>query len=381
MRQHLGMHEFDTMPFGLFIARAERWGLDRDVVLALVAGESPASAGESEELDRLRAAIGGRTVSSIADIRAVSAEASSALDEFLQTHGWRVLDGYDVDGTTLAESPELVVRLATRPSRGSRIDKLADAVDAARRRVPAEHRASFDELLHDARRVCGLRDDNSGILITWPMGLLRRAMIAAGSSLGLPDPGLAVEASVAEIDAALRGGEALDPDELAARGDRRRSVRAADAPRTLGPPEPPPPTGLSGALGEVMELFEVFSYGEPTPERAPLTGFGIGEQAYEGRVRLVIGADATAGDFEPGEVLVAPMTSPSYNVLLSLAGALVTEEGGAMSHAAIMARELGLPAVIGCPSAVSEFTDGDLVRVDPVAGRVDVVARADRTLR
>lgn len=381
MRQHLAMHEFDTMPVGLFVVRAQRWGLTRDDALSVVAGESPASAGDSEELDALRAAVAGSTVTSIAEIRALGPAASAALDDFLVIHGWRVLDGYDVDCKALAESPELVVRLANHPPRPRRSDELAGAVESARTRISAEHRAEFDEMLHDARRVCGLRDDNSGILLAWPVGLMRRAMLAAGHALGLDDPDLAVEASADELDTALRGGTPLSSAELAGRAVRRRSVLAADAPRTLGPPEPPPPEGLPGALGEVLALFELFAYGEPTPDRPPLTGFGIGDHVYEGRVRRVLGADATAGDFEPGEVLVAPMTSPSYNVLLSLAGALVTEEGGAISHAAIMARELGLPAVIGCPSATNELADGDVVRVDPVAGRVTVVTRTDRGIR
>lgn len=125
-----------------------------------------------------------------------------------------------------------------------------------------------------------------------------------------------------------------------------------------------------------MELFSIFAEGEPVADQDPLTGFGIGRDSFEGTVRLVLGADGAAGSFEPGEILVAPMTSPSYNVLLSLAGAVVTEEGGALSHAAIMARELGLPAVLGCPSATTLLRDGDRVRVDPVAGRVEVLQHA-----
>ncbi|MBV8693827.1 MAG: hypothetical protein JOY57_19420, partial [Actinobacteria bacterium] len=62
-----------------------------------------------------------------------------------------------------------------------------------------------------------------------------------------------------------------------------------------------------------------------------------------------------------------------YNVVLPIVGALVVEEGGALSHAAIVARELGIPAVIGAARAVQLVPDGAHVEVDPEAGRVRVL--------
>jgi rifampicin phosphotransferase len=105
-------------------------------------------------------------------------------------------------------------------------------------------------------------------------------------------------------------------------------------------------------------------------------GEGIGTTVQRGRARLVLGAGRAVDELQMGEVLVAPMTSPSYNLLLSLAGALVTEEGDALSHAAIMARELGIPAVVGAAGATTEIHDGDLVEVDPQAGAVRLIERS-----
>jgi pyruvate,water dikinase len=76
---------------------------------------------------------------------------------------------------------------------------------------------------------------------------------------------------------------------------------------------------------------------------------------------------------EPGDVLVVPCTTPAFNMVLTLAGAIVTAEGGALSHAAVLARELGIPAVVGAPGALHEIPDGATVEVDPVAGTVRVV--------
>jgi pyruvate,water dikinase len=72
---------------------------------------------------------------------------------------------------------------------------------------------------------------------------------------------------------------------------------------------------------------------------------------------------------EPGDVLVVRATSPAFNLVLSIAGAVVTVDGGAMSHAAVLSRELGIPAVIGAPGALS-IVDGSQIEVDPVAGVV-----------
>jgi pyruvate,water dikinase len=64
------------------------------------------------------------------------------------------------------------------------------------------------------------------------------------------------------------------------------------------------------------------------------------------------------------------MTTSAYNVVLPLAAAIVTEEGGLFSHAAILARELGIPAVVGVPGLLAAIGDGDIVEVDADLGEV-----------
>jgi rifampicin phosphotransferase len=373
MRQHILLHAYDTLPPGLFVVAAERWGLTRAAATALLTGSSPASTGRSDELARLRAATPNRPVATLDELRGIGSETADALQEFLVIHGWRLIDGYDVDASCLAEHPELVVSLA-RSSLGQ-IDDHAERRAAARATVPEGDRAEFDRLLDEGRAAYGLRDDNGGILIAWPGGLIRRALLAAGRRLAatgrLGDAGLSIEATPAELATALREGVQVDSDRLAARRRRRASLRATDAPRTLGPPEPPMPNGVKGALGTVFAVFDAYGFGTVTPLEEAMRGEGFGEQPYTGTARLVVGADPDAiARFEPGDVLVAPMTSPSYNLLLSLAGGLITEEGGTFSHAAIMARELGLPAVLGIPGATRRIADGDRVTIDPANGLV-----------
>jgi pyruvate,water dikinase len=73
---------------------------------------------------------------------------------------------------------------------------------------------------------------------------------------------------------------------------------------------------------------------------------------------------------EPGEVLVAPSTDPGWTPLFLTAGALVMEMGGMMSHGAVVAREYGIPAVVGVPDATARIGTGEHVTVDGSAGTV-----------
>ena len=99
----------------------------------------------------------------------------------------------------------------------------------------------------------------------------------------------------------------------------------------------------------------------------------MGRTTIEGVARVVSSVDDAITRLEPGDVLVVRVTSPAFNAVLPLAGALVTEHGGAISHAAIAARELGIPAVVGVHDATRQIRDGERVRVDPEAGRVTLL--------
>ena len=76
---------------------------------------------------------------------------------------------------------------------------------------------------------------------------------------------------------------------------------------------------------------------------------------------------------EAGDVLVTHTTSPAYNVLLPLLGAVVTDRGGVLCHAAIVAREFGIPAVVGTGDATSRIADGARIVVDGERGTVEML--------
>jgi pyruvate,water dikinase len=85
----------------------------------------------------------------------------------------------------------------------------------------------------------------------------------------------------------------------------------------------------------------------------------------------------SAADFEKiesGDVLVTRTTSSGYNVLLPLLGAVVTDRGGALCHTAIVAREFGIPAVVGTGDATARIPDGARIVVDGDRGVVEILA-------
>ncbi len=84
-----------------------------------------------------------------------------------------------------------------------------------------------------------------------------------------------------------------------------------------------------------------------------------------GIARVVTDVDDAIMRLEPDDILVVRATSPAFNVVLPLAAAIVTEHGGAMSHAAIVARELGVPAIVGVKDATRRIRDGERIHVDP----------------
>lgn len=104
------------------------------------------------------------------------------------------------------------------------------------------------------------------------------------------------------------------------------------------------------------------------PTAAPVvTGRAVGATVAVGKARLVTDVMAL-GQFQPGEVLVADTTMPDWGTVMKIAAAVVTNRGGRTCHAAIVARELGIPAVIGCEDATSRIRTGDEVTVSCAEG-------------
>jgi pyruvate,water dikinase len=149
----------------------------------------------------------------------------------------------------------------------------------------------------------------------------------------------------------------------------------------------PPPRGLVARRRERRAAYEAqeiplrfTGIPDPRPTATPaasdrLVGIGGSAGVAEGRARVVNGPDDPNG-LEDGEVLVAETTNPSYASFFLVASAVVVDIGGMLSHAAIVAREMGIPCVINTRHARQVIRTGDLVRVDGDRGVVELLERA-----
>ena len=110
--------------------------------------------------------------------------------------------------------------------------------------------------------------------------------------------------------------------------------------------------------------------------RVLVTGRAVGERIASGKVRLVAGPSDLAA-FRPGEVLVAAATSPDWEPVMKSAAAIVTDRGGRTCHAAIVAREMGVPAIVGAAGATACLATGSRVTVSCGGGEVGVVLEGE----
>jgi len=103
-----------------------------------------------------------------------------------------------------------------------------------------------------------------------------------------------------------------------------------------------------------------------------LTGLPVSAGTVEGRARVVL--DMADADLEPGDILVTAYTDPSWTPTFVVIAGLVTEVGGQMTHGAVIAREYGLPAVVGVEEATRHISDGQRIRVHGTEGYVEILA-------
>lgn len=385
--QHFRLHNHDLGPIGLLLVATVGWGIPTSDVIPLLEGASPSTSEAERTLRRIREAIdvSGSAPTTLEQMRAVSPSVAADIDAFLRLRGRLVFSRYDIDGMTLAESPEMLAAtiLAARDNtaRASEVGRdVAARTAAVRSRVPADKTSEFDMLLDEARTAMDLRDDNGPHTVEWPLGLVRMALLEVGRRMtergAAHAPVDALELTVDEVDDAVTGA-GPGADVLRDRRKWRNEVDIESAPRRLGPEEPPPPLEvLPESMARIVGFVQVVIAEaglDGEVKTAGLDGVGVGTAAYRGRARLAATPEEALESLEPGDVLVVPCTTPAYNMVLSLAGAVVTAEGGALSHAAVLARELGIPAVVGVPRALHDIPNGSTVEVDPVAGCVRIV--------
>ncbi|MEV4099747.1 PEP/pyruvate-binding domain-containing protein [Nonomuraea sp. NPDC049649] len=231
---------------------------------------------------------------------------------------------------------------------------VAEAVAAARRR--GRVRAAVVRFaLGRARRLVGLRELPKFYLVKVLAGV-RASMLEVGGHLVregmLDEPRDVFFLDFAELESAAAGKGGWRETVAARRAVHERERRRGHVPRIMLS-DGTEPEAAAGAA----------------PDGA-ITGTPASSGTVTGTARVVL--DPVGAHLEPGEILVCPSTDPGWTPLFLTAGGLVMEMGGAMSHGAVVAREYGIPAVVGVPDATRRIPPGAQVTVNGAAGTVTV---------
>lgn len=364
--------------------------------MSLMEGASPDSAGAVDELQRLADAINANRAARhllfsdqspqiILDrLREQPGDVGIAMDDWLEIVGYRLVSGWLLSEPYALERPRsLVNTLRSAVEQGVAVGRDLDLEERQariRNVLPPERRDEFDARYAEARSTYRIRDERS-LLDIRTRGLLRRALLEAGNRLAnrgeLHNPHHALDLEHSELSDALLGQPAPTADEVAAYADYRLTNEASDAPDRLGP-EPTNPDLIDGVPKRAkrgMKAFQAwvwayrYSAGPMESEADIVRGRAASEGSVEGRARVVTGPDDFE-DIQEGDILVAELTSSAFNVVLPLLGGIVTDKGGMLSHPAIVAREFGIPGVVGCEDATERIRDGEQIIVDGEAGTV-----------
>jgi pyruvate,water dikinase len=223
---------------------------------------------------------------------------------------------------------------------------------------------TFKRLLADAQHLVSIRDEQTRELtIAWPV--LRRAVLRIGESLvangWIDDPDDVYFLTRAEALDALRGGKPVDRIDIAGRRARREEQARL---------VPPLVVGRLPRMVEAMWKGFTAQVGAVRSERALVSGSPASAGRATGVVRVVRGPDEFDA-LQRGEILVAPMTAPAWTPLFVRAAGLVTDVGSAASHASLIAREYGIPAVVGTGDATWRLRTGMRVTIDGDRGTVE----------
>ena len=392
------------LPVGDYVvASMTLTGLPPHVAIAALAGTSPVSTGGGAELAALVTAIrgdggaqdllasAGSAADTVAGLTRRQGAVGEAMRAYLAVARFLPVDGEDAIGVpTTIESPDLLLG-RIRPLLDTEVlgdpRANADAAEAKlREALPEEHVAAFDALLAEARLVYRLRDERAVYGERQVGTVLRRGLLEAGERLTarglLARPDHAVDLDADELRNLLLNKSGPGVQEVTERVHWRLHADYRKMPPFFGDPPgaPLPAEWLPPAAARVHVSFG-FALGQVLGDMGPdattggsvVAGIPGSSGTAEGPARLIRSIEDLAL-IAHGEVLIATHTGPAFNLVLPLLAAIVTDRGGMLSHAAIVAREFGIPAVVGCATATTLIPNGALVRVDGDTGTVTVLS-------
>ncbi len=271
------------------------------------------------------------------------------LDAFLASFGHRASSSWELFSVRWWEDRERVLALARAAATREDPGRLAEEQEARSQAARAELTGAAAWLTDLTRRYLRLREDQryhfDRLLWAW-----KRVYLWLEQDLDLSVRFL----EQAELTALLEGQ--LSRPDAASLIDRREDAWRSERERRARGDEPP-----DFLLGDEIAALPHAGH--------RLQGTGISAGSATGPVRVLRGLDQ-AERLRPGEILVARATDPGWTPLFLVAGGLVLEQGGMLSHGAVVAREYRLPAVANVPGATARLRDGQVVTVDGSRGVV-----------
>jgi phosphoenolpyruvate synthase/pyruvate phosphate dikinase len=300
-------------------------------------------------------------------------EARDAIRAYLDKYGMRCVGEIDITRPRWSERPATLVPVLLgnvknfEPGAGRRRfeqgrrearEKEQELLERLRALPDGERKAEETKRMIDrVRAFSGYREyPKYGIVsryFVYKLALLREAerLVDAGV---LRDREDIFWLTLQELGDVVRTNE-VDDELISRRKDAFRSYEALTPPRVLT------------SEGEVV----AGTYARDDVPSGALIGLPVSRGTVEGRARVVL--DMAEADLEPGDILVTAYTDPSWSPLFVAIEGLVTEVGGLMTHGAVIAREYGLPAVVGVEHATTLIRDGQRIRVHGTDGFVEIV--------
>lgn len=323
------------------------------------------------------------------------------LEEFLEVHGNRISAAHlDVLFSTWKEDPAPV--LDTIRSFFRRMDEGWDFLEARKavlqqsqraaqafeKELPNAELANFRKILKNARQIYAYQEDHGFYIDQGATASLHYTMMSCGRrlrNLGLlaqpEDVFFLTYSELVEILGDLARDEAIGiyhhmalvPSLVKERKEHWENAKHEDAPLTIGnvPKTMTDPIAIKvfGIIDNVLH-----PKGEKVVEER-LSGFPGSPGTVEGKARVIRNFEEFPA-LQAGEILVCPYTSTAWTPLFLKIAGVVTDTGGMLTHAAIAAREYGIPAVVGTWNATNSIRNGDFVRLNGDEGVVEILRRA-----
>lgn len=316
---------------------------------------------------------------------------AEGLHFFLKMFGYRVVDGYDITSETYIERPDLLLKSLKAMTLSEAASEPDNAMEKVHALIPSEKHKEFAEIRSDAQTIKRLRDERGIYTDLWAIGILRHAFLEAGSRLYrrnlIASPELVLDASCFELAGLFGDSTSTSSDELIQRAQYRQLYNVEDAPLVIGEHDDKPIANflshpdLERAMSALITSINLAVEHPGSPKSLSLnspkiTGIGASRGIVDGFAR-VVESSSQLEHVQKGDILVVYQSTAAFNAVFPIIGGIISQFGGTLSHPAILAREQGIPCIVGCNGAIKDLKTGMYIRLDGNAGIVHILPEKD----